>query len=83
MSIEEIVRRKYYKNSIDRMNVDIKSLINPDAPRFTNLLYAPTSHRLISKLEFTKEPRPLPRTIYLREEALHPLRTEHSSRRSK
>jgi hypothetical protein len=32
------------------MNVDIKTLINPDVPRYTNLLYAPNSQRLLNKI---------------------------------
>lgn len=51
LSIEEVVRKKSYKNSIDRMNVDIKSLIDTSAPRYTNLLAIPNSQRLISYSE--------------------------------
>jgi hypothetical protein len=47
VSIEEIVRRKSYKDNIDKLNVDIKHLINPDFPRYTNLLFAPNSQRLL------------------------------------
>lgn len=83
VSIEEIVRRKSYKNSIDKMNVDIKSLINPDVPRYTNLLYAPNSQRLVGRPDLTKELKPLPKTVYLRNEANRAIRTDPPSRRSR
>jgi hypothetical protein len=51
------------------MNVDIKTLINPDVPRYTNLLNASNSQKLLSKIEpLVKELKSVPKTIYLKEE---------------
>lgn len=64
-----MVRRKSYKNSIDKLNVDIKNLISHDFQKYTNLLYAPNSQRMPSPTS-SAHYDPRPKTVYLKEETV-------------